>query len=263
MKKSLPALDDLNTLVRIIASLSGVNPMNSNGGLHCMSCGDVRRMTVTAPNGTGGKWTKAIARALPEDASEDDRLRELRRMVTPSIVEMKCTQCYEPVLALLYRTMGEDRLAIIPRSYGGASTPNTPREVAYYLDQAHKAHSMGANTAAVGMLRVALEHVLHGQGFEDGQLGRKLGDLEKRLQNGNAPKWAENLDIEEVTNLKDLGNAALHSNNGDISVQDAFDSKTFRICSAIISDLLEAIYERPAKLLSRKTYIADVREGTR
>lgn len=48
----------------------------------------------------------------------------------------------------LYESPSGPAVVILSSSFGGA-TPNTPQAVAYYLDQAHRAHATRANSAAI------------------------------------------------------------------------------------------------------------------
>jgi hypothetical protein len=92
----------------------------------------------------------------------------------------------------------------LPSTYGGLSTPNTPPPVAYYLDQAHRARSVGALSAAAAMYRAALDQILFEQGFTEGTLGPKIGALEKAN-----PRWLANLDPAYLTVIKQIGDGAI------------------------------------------------------
>lgn len=110
---------------------------------------------------------------------------------------------------------GGPELAVLQSCRGGLTTPQTPPAVAYYLDQAQRAQSVSARSAAVAMYRPALEHLLYEQGYKKGMLGTKLTDLEKDIAAGTAPKWAAELDTEFLALLKELGNASIHPNDGE------------------------------------------------
>jgi hypothetical protein len=258
MKPVLKPLDDIGTLCKLLDSLTQTVTANADGELFCMTCGQKTRMALIAPHGSSGSGFTRPPLNLPPNPTETDRNRATKAMYGPSLLQMTCLQCRVPNLALIYPTAKEGaRLIIIPTTFAGVTTPNTPKSVGYYLDQAHRSHSMGANTAAVAMLRVALEHLLHDKGLE-GMLGKQLATLEEMGKNGGTPKWAEGLDMDEMIYLKKLGNQALHTNNGDMSKQDGMDANLFRICSAIIRELLDAVYERPAALAHRKAQLARI-----
>jgi hypothetical protein len=82
--------------------------------------------------------------------------------------------------ALVYNGPQGPALAVLPDHDGGPSTPHTPKGVAYYLDQAHRATSVGANSAAIAMFRAALEFTLYGPGFTARMLGPKIAELDHK-----------------------------------------------------------------------------------
>jgi hypothetical protein len=144
---------------------------------------------------------------------------------------------------------------ILSSKEGGLATPHTPKSVAYYLDQAQRAHSVAANSAAVAMYRAALEHLLFEQGFTNGMLGQKLVALTKAIATGTAPSWTKDLDPAYMTVIKDLGNGAIHTNSGDISKQDALDAGVLTKVQITFGELLDTIYELP---LRRKARLASM-----
>src|SRR5262249_41130742 len=128
---------------------------------------------------------------------------------------------------------------------GGLTTPHTPDGVGYYLDQASKAQSSGANSAAIAMFRGALEHLLFEQGYQTGMLSSKLTQLETQIKNGQAPKWAIDLDMEFLDVMKELGNGAIHPNNGDIKKQRELDNDLIERVKETFHMLLFLVYELP------------------
>ena len=66
---------------------------------------------------------------------------------------------------------------MVPSTFGGLATPNTPPAVAFYLDQTSRVEAMSAYTAAVAMYRAAMESFLHERGFTSGRLKAKIDAL--------------------------------------------------------------------------------------
>jgi hypothetical protein len=139
-------------------------------------------------------------------------------------------------------------LVALPSTYGGLATPNTPTPVAFYLDQAQRAQAVGALSAAVAMYRSALEHVLENQGYTVSMLGPKIKAL---LEDGNPPGWRDAIDPDYLRVIKDLGNASLHTNEGDIEKQRVFEAKLIREVQALFLELLDTIYEQPERKKQR------------
>jgi hypothetical protein len=133
--------------------------------------------------------------------------------------------------------------------------------VAFYLDQAHRAQSVGANSASVAMFRGALEHLLFEQGYQKGMLGEKIKQLSEDISSNTAPKWALELEIEFLKVLRDLGNGSIHPNDGDVKKQAVLDNKLIEQVKAAFQMLLYLIYEVPVKkneLLSSLKITANV-----
>jgi hypothetical protein len=128
---------------------------------------------------------------------------------------------------------------------GGLATKFTPPSVAYYLDQGHKSHAIGANSAAIAMYRAALEQLLFEQGFTSGMLNQKIMALEAAITSGTAPAWARDLDTDYLKVVRDLGNGAIHTNGGDISKQDNIDSELIVRVELMFVALLQVVYEIP------------------
>jgi hypothetical protein len=163
-----PELDELAEFKRAVGVL-GVTKGGHNwlrvGMLHCPKCGGSRRMDM-------GLWYRS------SEFGTDP----------PVLATLHCGQCDTLFTAVLYEGPDGPALAVLPSTRGGLTTPHTTPGVAYYLDQAQRAYSIGANSAAVTMFRGALEHLLFEQGFKDGMCGKKLNDLkaatEARLRSG-------------------------------------------------------------------------------
>jgi hypothetical protein len=247
------ALDDPAALRKIIAEQG---PKTSNlgntferltGALHCPKCGDVRRMSIELlyypAHPSGWQWS--------------DIVEHYKKTPTPCIWRYQCLQCFGTFTAILYSGVNGPELAIFSPSYGGISTPNTPAPIAYYLDQAHRCHSVSANSAAVAMYRAALEQLFEHEGYRTGMLGSRIKKLEEDLAAGKAPRWAGDIDREFLALIKELGDGAIHPNSGDISKQNALDADLVRKVAAAISMLLEEVFERPARTQAMKARIQE------
>jgi hypothetical protein len=191
------------------------------GVLHCPTCGDSRRMHLWARL-KGGNWAEP-----------------------PVLATLTCVQCDTLFTAVLYKSPEGKGLAILPSTYGGLTTPHTPTSVAYYLDQAQRSQSVGANSAAVAMFRAALDHLLFDQGFKKGMCGQKLAELEAGVKSNTAPKWAHDLDAEFLTVMKQLGDGAIHPNDGNVTTQLKLDSELLGRLTHTFQMLLFLIYELP------------------
>jgi hypothetical protein len=167
---------------------------------------------------------------------------------TPSLFAYSCTQCDTRFTALAYEGRpGEQHLAIFTTVPGGLTTPNTPPPVAYYLDQAHRARSVNANSAAIAMYRAALEQLMFDKGFAKGMLDAKIKELEEQIATGNPPPWARDLDTIYLRVMKELGNAAIHPNGGDIAKQRAFGDDLLIRVEKTFQGLLDLAYEEPLR----------------
>jgi len=194
-------------------------------------------MVVSAPRDTR-EWL--IAMLLTKGRCVEDAMPE----APPLMFQYQCFQCEAPFTAVVYRQSGELSLAVLPGVRGGLRTAHTPDGVAFYLDQAQQARSVGANSAAVAMYRGALEHLLFEQGFRKGMLAIKIAELQKKIDAGDAPEWATYLNTRFLVVLKDLGNGAIHPNDGNVAKQATFDRECFNDISVAFLELLNLVYER-------------------
>jgi len=148
----------------------------------------------------------------------------------------------------MYDGPNGDSLCLLPSTYGGLATQHSPESVRFYCDQASRAASVGAYTAALAMLRPAADVVLEIQGYTKKWLGDKLADLEKDIASGSAQSWTNQYDHEFLVVLKKLANDALHTKDADVSVlAENQDEGLYRSCEISIAQLLEIIYERPER----------------
>lgn len=164
-------------------------------------------------------------------------------LIVPSLFRYICKQCDTEYTAVVYQSPDGPSLVVLPSCHGGFVTHHTPDSVKYYLDQAYKAHLINANSAAMAMFRGALEHLLFEQGYAKGMLDQKIKELEKDITSVTAPKWAMELETDYLKVLKELGNGAIHPNNGDIKKQEAIDTVLINEVKEVFQQLLTLVYE--------------------
>ena len=169
----------------------------------------------------------------------------------PMLAVLTCGECDATFTAVVYKEAKTKARAILSASHGGLTTPHTNPGVAYYLDQAQRAHSVGANSAAVTMFRGALEHLLFEQGFKTGMCGKKISDLEKAIEAKTAPKWADELNTEFLTVMKQLGDGSIHPNDGDVTQQAKLDNELIARVRHTFQMLLFLVYELPHEKQNR------------
>jgi len=221
-------LDELQEFLRVLAFLEQGKKYLRTGMLHCPKCGDSRRMDMDLKH-------------RPNNLSKDP----------PILAVLSCGECDTKFTALLYNGPEGTSVAVLPSTHGGLTTPHTPTGVAYYLDQAQRAHSIGANSAAVAVFRGALEYLLFHQGFKDGMCGKKLRDLEAAIAAKTAPKWADELDTEFLQVMKELGDGSIHPNDGDVNRQGVLDSELIAKVRHTFQMLLFLVYELPLQKQDR------------
>jgi hypothetical protein len=206
------------------------------GDLYCGKCGGPRRVQITR------LWSRAVegGRGL----SYESWAGTVAEQMMPSLFRLACVQCSAGFSAVIYQSPTGPALAILPDHYGGLSTPRTPLEVGYYLDQAHRSRSVGANSAAVAMFRAALEAILYREGYQKRMLGPKIGELEAAIKDGSARKWARDLNTEFLKVIKRLGDGGIHPNDGKIETQAALDSALLIAMDVTFAELIFSIYEQ-------------------
>ncbi len=238
-------LDELNDLVRVFRSNPTMfTPRQGStiiaGDMYCPSCGDPRRMQITplySPPMNVGVGLNISGNVI--------------RQIVPSLFNFKCVQCDASFTAIIYRGPDGPALAVLSSFHGGLTTPHTSPGVAFYLDQAHKAQLVGANSAAIAMFRGALEHLLFEQRYKTGTCGTKIAALFKDISKGTAPKWALELDRDFLKVLKALGDGAVHPSDGDVADQAELDASLLGSVKETFQMLLYLVYEVPHEKTER------------
>lgn len=204
--------------------------MVTRARLHCVQCGDFRRMNL---------WVLYAHR--PEIVVKPYLISEQNVV----LCALRCVECNTRYTLVKYPSPAGSALVVLSSVHGGLSSPNAPEAVRYYLDQAHRAESMGAHSAAVAMYRAALEQLLYEQGFQSGMLAAKIVAVEKAKSEGSGPRWAVELETDYLAVIKELGNGAIHPNDGDITRQAAFDRELVTQLELTFAGLLFLVYEAP------------------
>ncbi len=233
-------LDELYDLIEMVKANSGMMTSRWRGlqwnyraaDMYCPNCGDFRKMNV--------------ANAFSK-TQEINLVGDIAEQIIPAVFYYSCAQCAIRFTAIVYRGPEGASLPVLPSCHGGLTTPHTPKGVAYYLDQANRAQSVGANSSAVAMFRGALENLLFEQGYQTGMLGTKLNQLEENIKRGAAPKWAMEIDTDFLQVMKDLGNASIHPNDGDVEKQKLLDNGLISKMKSTFNLLLFLVYELPHK----------------
>jgi tetratricopeptide (TPR) repeat protein len=214
------------------------------GFLYCGTCGGRRRVRATIVYSFAryrGGFTLSVGGAEEGEGFYESILKQLE----PSLFLAECLQCGAEFTVVVYELAeGGPGVVALAASSGGLNSPHTPPAVTYYLDQARRAESVGANSAAVAMYRSALEQLLHDQGFTARMVGPKLAQLEEAREAGTAPKWALELDPAFLGVINKLGTGSLHANRGEIALQAELDADLLQLVRETFEELLAVVYER-------------------
>lgn len=222
-------------------------------GTYCGRCGELRRMNLVAED------SRCVRLSPRQIASTRRTLEELGRSEDPlafavggppPVFSATCVQCKSRISLVVH---AGPPVEIIVLGSRGISSPQTPPPVAFYLDQAYRSRSRGAHTAAAAMYRAALEQLLEEQGFP----GNTLRDRIQAVIDAE-PAWLAHLDEPLMTALRRLGNRAVH---GDLAEQAGIDRALVHDAEHLLSDVLDEIYEAPARRAARRERFLASGEG--
>jgi hypothetical protein len=244
---------DLTTVAGLEAAIWEHEPESDKAlgvfdGTFCPVCRQQRRMQLHSMY-WGHRWAPQrgfrvpLAHGEPSTAERfaADRPPENDNLL-PAMYVAVCVQCDHVYVLVVHTGPDGIELAALPASYGGLATPNTHPAVAYYLDQANRARSLAAFSAAAAMYRAALDQLLFHEGFEDGMLGKKISDLEKAAP---PPAWFKDLNPVYLEVINELGSGAIHPNDGDHKKQEAIDPNLTEAVDSMFIEILDRVYERP------------------
>jgi hypothetical protein len=224
------------------------------GKLFCPQCGGERRMFFSELYVAYDAFYTRMGDGGIQKPAELYKGRGLLH----AVFALGCAQCDATFIALLYESPAGNSLCILPSTYGGPATPNSPDSIKFYCDQASRAASVGAYTAALAMLRPAVDIVLELQGYQKKWLGDKLAELEKDINAGSGHRWTMQYDCEFLVALKKLANDALHTRAADIkTLSEIQDETLYRHSEIAVAQLLDVIYERPERDQRRLAKLKD------
>jgi Domain of unknown function (DUF4145) len=229
-------------------------------GTYCGRCADLRRMQLVAADdrcqNLNPRYLHLRSRLLDElDQPQLDKLAFSVGMPPPAFTAT-CLECQTRV-SLIVDGGPPVEVIVLGTRAPGMATAHTPDGVRYFLDQAYRARTRGAYTAAMVMYRAALEQLLHDQGFTRGRLVDRINQAVTA-----APGWLDALDEELMTALRQLGNRAVHVGDGDISQQASFDHELVRDVEHLFVEVLDEVYEAPARREARRARFAQARQST-
>jgi len=215
------------------------------GEILCSTCGELRRVQIEPlylPPGYAVEAPPHVLGAGPPPTHDEGPWGVL----APSLLLVWCPQCETKFTLIAHETADGWDVLLLPTKPGRAGTANTPAAVAYYLDQAERAKRAGARSAALAMYRAALEHFLYREGFTAVRMSEKIKALRTEKRGESPRPWVAEVDDVALDLLKQLADGALHTNEGDISRQEAFDSDLLASVELVLAALLHAVYETGA-----------------
>lgn len=227
-------------------------------GTHCTRCGESRRMTLVARDERCRNLNPLNIEQTTTRFKEMEVDRDPVAFTIgspPPIFTATCAPCRNGV-SLIVDCGPPPTVIVLGYGASGLATAHTPPAVAYYLDQAFRARSRGAFTAAVVMYRSALEHLLHDQGF---RAHRLIDSIEAAIE--QQPEWLAALDEHVMQSVRKLGNRAVHTNGGDLSQQIIFDEALIADIEWLFGEALDEIYELPARRVARRERLSRAPES--
>lgn len=227
-------------------------------GTYCTRCGGSRRMRLHARDDrcaqVAPSQLERTRKTLEELAPGRDPLA-FSIGVVPPVFSAECLQCRNTISLIVAAGPPAEVIVIGGRS-AGLGTPHAPAAVAFYLEQAYRARTAGAYTAATAMYRAALEQFLHDQGYSSGTLAARIGAAVAA-----APSWVQQLDQELMHALRTIGNWAVHLPGGDLASQAKIDRQLAQDAEHLLMDVLDEVYELPARRAERRARMLQAREG--
>lgn len=221
----------------------------------CPTCQDMRRVRLQLIHGppellpTGGAAGQVTAVVK----------KKILRPLSVYAVKVECVQCHGTAVLQAVEVKNElVHRSLVHIGPGAAGTPHTPPGVAHYLEEAAAAASVGAHSATIAMLRAAVEFLFYDLGYRKRTLGGKLGELENEIAaNTFRHPQAHVIDPHIISVLKNLGDAGIHPNDGDIGRQEYLTPDVTDAYFTVIYHLLHRIYEDPRREQARAQMLTD------
>jgi hypothetical protein len=218
-------------------------------GTYCTRCSGPRRMRLVAHDdrcrNLNPRNLKRTRQMLEEMNANRDSL-PFAIGIPPPVFTATCLQCQRQ-MSLIVDSGPPTEIVVLGSRAAGLSTAHTPDGIAFYLEQAYRARTAGAYTAATAMYRAALEVFLHDQGYPSGTLAARIDAAVAA-----SPDWVQQLDEELMHALRTLGNWAVHRAGSDVSSQAVLDRQLVHDTEHLLMDVLDEVYELPARRAERR-----------
>jgi hypothetical protein len=219
------------------------------GTLYCPHCSEYSGMKLNTLH-----FEHDIGQQLYREITREDTIGyrprpQLPEYLPPSLFRLDCVNCDNAFYVMLFCGEKAPTLVFFSVRGGGVATPNTPELVRYYLEQAYKAQSATAYSAALAMYRAALEQLLENKGFA-GKLPAKLEKLTDDIKSGAAASWAKRLDTAALQVIKDICNAHVHPS--ELAKLQALDTVFMSDVQKTFSSLLSIAYEQEPRQAAAK-----------
>lgn len=205
------------------------------GTMHCPECCE-----ETAMDAIADKFAGSLLQGLVMNARANQTTGGFMPVIRPSALRLCCVNCPTVFSVLVYLGPAGPDIAVFPSRAGGLATTHTPELVAYYVNQAYLAHSVGAYSAAMAMYRAALDKILAEYG-EKKSLKKKIEKLEKQFAETREPRWVRSITPEALSLLKDIADSQMHSS--DAIREGALEADFLHDVQVVFSFLLFKIYE--------------------
>ena len=154
------------------------------------------------------------------------------------IYKHTCAQCENEIFLIKHPVDGQSSLTFVYNAEIQYDWSCVPDGINYYMAQAFKSRSVGANSAAMAMYRSALEWLLFSLGFKEKDLNIRIDQFEES-------EYSEKIGTEFMDILRLLGNNAVHVNDGDLSLQKSFDDDLLNSTEELLNELINQIFIGP------------------
>jgi hypothetical protein len=225
-------------------------------GTYCTYCGGSRRMRLVARDDRCGRLNprhiERTARTLAQADIDRDPL-VFAIATPPPVFTAMCLQCRRE-MSLIVDAGPPSEVIVLGARASGLSTPHAPQAVAFFLEQAYRARTGGAYTAATVMYRAALEQFLGEEGFRGATLAARIDAAINA-----SPAWVKQLDADLMHALRSLGKEAVHAREGDLSGQTRLDQQLVHDAEILFLDVLDEVYEVPARREQRRERVLEAR----
>jgi hypothetical protein len=115
------------------------------------------------------------------------------------VFKIRCAICRQESILIFFSEKEKYKVISIFPEGDCADKKNIPPEVGYYITQAERSRSVGANSAALVMYRSAIEHILWQNGYDSSSgrlLGERIGKLKRDIENDLIPQWAKRIEMD-------------------------------------------------------------------